>query len=53
MRILNTLSNGVRLAHHNTLMILSNLMQNIFADYKHPTLQLSFISTLKKACNQS
>mgnify|MGYP004514043283 FL=1 len=36
MRILNTLPNGVRLAHHNTLIILSNLMQNIFADYKPP-----------------
>ena len=26
-RILNTLPNGVRMAHHNTLMILSNIMQ--------------------------
>ena len=27
MRILNTLPNGIRLVHHDTLMILSNIMQ--------------------------
>ena len=37
MRILNTLPNGVRLTHHNTLMILTKIVQKKMADFEHPT----------------
>ena len=38
LRILNTLPNGVRLTHHNTLMILTKIVQKKIADFEHPTL---------------
>ena len=35
MRVLNTLPNGVRLAHHNTLIIPSNIMQKKSCQLPH------------------
>ena len=37
LRILNTLPVRGEEAHHNTLMILSNIMQKNIADFEHPT----------------